>query len=642
MSQKLFVRISETLNDFGYLIPREKYDSTIVDGFESETDQYHSVYFYNEEHEKHFKQKGTVRGITDVITDKLVFDFDNEDNVEQARLDTIEAVSRIKNLGVKPEDIELYFSGLKGFSVIVKLDRFISPEEHSHVALNVIGKGLETIDPSVYNPSRLFRVPNTKHPVSKLYKVKLSHFQLEKLSVDKIKALATSTKPVTLSKPVSLKPDLFALPKKIVEKEKKTYQMDNTSAPRHWKDYKWKLLNAVEVKAGERHNAMMVIGATCRGLGYNRDITESFLKTFDGKYAQATKQDERPEEVERTLDQIFSDNWNGGQFSVEKNAWLRKYCERVGIEPEREELKVIQLHDIEDEFIDYVKNIDKNTILTGIQEIDEAVPLTIGMNLGLIGAPSSGKTALALKILKNTSDAGVISVFASLDMRRNRLFEKLLYRVSGLSRKELYKAIQTDQSSEIFKKVKEEYKNVYFYDRSCPTVEDIRRYIKQVEDHSGQSVKLVMLDYFERVNADKSDDTAASKEVAGKLQDLVNDLNVCLITLVQPNKFSLSGGPDSPILSYTSIKGSSFIYQAFRSIISLWRPFFNPEWKDNDRFLEMAVLKNDLGEVGTFQFGWDGRRGEIWSITDEEKEELNSLLRQKNASKEKDSGNGWD
>jgi replicative DNA helicase len=250
-------------------------------------------------------------------------------------------------------------------------------------------------------------------------------------------------------------------------------------------------------------------------------------------------------------------------------------------------------------------------------------------------------TALALKMLKNTSDAGVISVFASLDMRRNRLFEKLLYRVSGLPRNELYAKIKNREAGHIFQQVKDEYKNVYFYDRSAPTVDDIRRYILNIEEKTGQKVKLVMIDYFERVNADKSDETAASKEVAGKLQDLLNDLNVCLVTLVQPNKFSLSGGPDTPILNYTAIKGSSYLYQAFRSIISIWRPFFTPQTKDYDKFLQMGILKNDLGELGMFDFGWDGKRGEIWSLTEEEQEELKEALKKKNEAKAAVEGN-WE
>jgi hypothetical protein len=152
-----------------------------------------------------------------------------------------------------------------------------------------------------------------------------------------------------------------------------------------------------------------------------------------------------------------------------------------------------------------------------------------------------------------------------------------------------------------------------------------------------------MVDYFERLGSERSDDTAASKEVAGALQDLCNDLNLCIVVLVQPNKFSLGGGPDSPLLNYSSIKGSSFLYQAFRSIISIWRPFFTPEHKENDKFLEMAILKNDLGELDLFKFHWNGRKGDIREMTEEESYELERLLEEKKQKKADESSGdgGW-
>ncbi len=150
---------------------------------------------------------------------------------------------------------------------------------------------------------------------------------------------------------------------------------------------------------------------------------------------------------------------------------------------------------------------------------------------------------------------------------------------------------------------------------------------------------MVMLDYFERINSDITDDTAASKRVANEIQDMVNDLNIACITLCQPNKFSLGGGPDTEITSYTSIKGSSFLYQSFRGIISLSRPFYTPSTKEHDKYMIINILKNDLGELGRFEYGWNGKRGEIYELEDIERQELRELLKMKNSSKEK---GDWD
>lgn len=253
---------------------------------------------------------------------------------------------------------------------------------------------------------------------------------------------------------------------------------------------------------------------------------------------------------------------------------------------------------------------------------------------------NSGKSALALEMLTNTSKAGIKSVFGSLDMHKQRMYEKAMYRVNGISRDELYRAFQEDREKPYVDKLKENFKNVYFYSKSSPTVKDIRDYVIDCEQQSGEKIKLVMLDYFERVSSDFSDDTQASKKVAGELQDLVNDLGVALVTIVQPNKMALSGGVDSPLYDYTKIKGSSYLYQSFRQIISIWRPGYNPKEFHNDRWLQMAILKNDLGELAEFAFKWDGRRGSITEMEEHDYDALEQFLAHKEDHK-KQSGDGW-
>jgi hypothetical protein len=608
-----------------------------------DSEAYTSIFKYNDKHKELVEKTGSISGITDVVTDTLVWDFDSKTNLQKCREDVITLGNRLVELSVDPDSVRCYFSSNKGFHVIVPLDRNVSPPEFKQAVTKLAGD-LETFDPVVSDPARILRLPNTKNSKSGLYKIPLHLAEVEEMNIDQIKKLATSPRVEEVAtNRVALPESIFIAPKK----EKATNVMssdefDYSNPPKGWKKYKYALAQG-HFESGERHNALMVLAATCRGLGYDRSQTYYLCKDALKKQAARTGNDEFPKEelYENIVESVFGNNWDGGQYSYENSPFLQKFCKRLGLDVTKDTDHIVQLHNIEEEFIDYVKNIDKNTILTGIRELDEKLPLTIGMNLGIIGAASSGKTALALKILENTSQAGVVSVFASLDMRRNRLFEKLLYRLSGLSRAELYDKIQKGEASEIFQLVRDKYKNVYFYDRSCPSVDDIRNYINAIEEKTGQKVKLVMLDYFERVNAERSDDTAASKEVSGKLQDLVNDLNICLVTLVQPNKFSLSGGPDSPILNYTSIKGSSFLYQSFRSIISIWRPFFNPEQKDNDKFLQMAILKNDLGELDLLNFGWQGKRGEIWGLGEEGEEELERLLRIKEDKKSNKEDTAW-
>lgn len=184
-------------------------------------------------------------------------------------------------------------------------------------------------------------------------------------------------------------------------------------------------------------------------------------------------------------------------------------------------------------------------------------------------------------------------------------------------------------------KLKKEFGNVYFMNKSCPSVEDIRDYVVACQERTGEKIKFVMLDYFERVSSELGDDTAASKRVAGELQDMVNDLDLALVTLVQPNKNGIAGGPDQPIYDYTKIKGSSFVYQSARIILSLWRPFYHPKTFVDDKYMQMAVLKNDLGELAEFAFKWNGPKGEISEMDDYDQNEFKLLLDKKNEQNKK-------
>jgi hypothetical protein len=608
-------------------------------------DYYMSIFSYNDKHKKQVEQTGSIAGIKDVTTNTLVFDFDSK-NLEDARQDVLTLGLRLVNeYNVNEDDIACYFSGSKGLHVVVPLSQEITPEQFKQ-ATGKLAEGLNTFDPVVSDPQRVLRLEHTRHPKSGLYKIPLHIAEVEELTIDQIKELAKTPRDdfELNTKQVKLPEILFKVKEKKQPEQMTSDDFDYTNPPKGWKKYKWALAQGW-FDSGERHNALMVIAATCRGLGYDKDATYYICKSALKKQAKRTNDGEfdKSELWENIIEKsVFSDSWEGGQYSPQNNPWLKKYCERMNFASDEKEEKVIQLNDIELGFTHYVKNIEQNTILTGIPCLDKAMPLTTGMNLGVIGAASSGKTALALSILKNTSKAGVVSIFASLDMHRNRLFEKLLYKTSGLSRDELYARIKAGEAGPIFQKVREEYSNVYFYDRSAPTVENIREYITQVQEQTGKKVKMVMIDYFERVNSDKSEDTAASKDIAGKLQDLVNDFDICMVTLVQPNKFALSSGPDSAITNYTAIKGSSFLYQSFRSIISIWRPFFNPELSEYDKFLQMAILKNDLGELNMFNFGWHGKKGEIWELAQEGEEELERLLKLKAQSKTNtDSSDDW-
>jgi hypothetical protein len=420
--------------------------------------------------------------------------------------------------------------------------------------------------------------------------------------------------------------------------------LDLTNKPKELSNCRWALQNGF-FKEGQRSTALLALASYYKNKGFDQEIVYRMLKGVAEIQANRTETERFPdsEVYNNIIVQVFSDTWKNGQYSCrEPGNFLFDYCKNLG--PHKcnhvadDAMKPKTMDSVHAQFKDFVNHIEENTVLTGIKAIDENFFLSTGSNVLVLGAAASGKTALALNILNNTSKNGVKSVFASLDMHRNRMFEKVMYKISGLPRDELYHKFQMDQEGPLMNKLKEEFGNVYFFNKSCPTVQDVRDYVIACQESSGERIKLVMVDYFERVTSDMSDDTASSKRVAGELQDMVNDLDICLITLVQPNKASIFGGPDKPIYNYTAIKGSSFVYQAARQILSIYRPFATPELKEHDKYMGMSILKNDLGEQGDFVFGWNGKRGEIRELEDHEFNDFEELLEKKNREEKEEGG----
>lgn len=609
------------------------------------TSHFISTCYYNQEHFNEFQKTKTVAGVRGLKTNQLWFDFDSNEDLDKSRKDAVTLTYRLIKY-FPAEAIKCFFSGGKGFHITVNLKEELTSYQVKKI-VSKVGFELDTLDLKIYDDNRILRAVNTKHEKTDCYKIELTQPEMEDFTIDQIVKLSANVR--ELNTPIQsaiLPKDLLVEPEKIEKKQLvideadplQIKKIDFTSRPAGWRDYKWSLAQG-RFEIGNRNHSLMVIASTCRALKYGRVHAQAICEAADKLHCEITGDtsvDEGALERE-VLDVVFGSHWNGGQYSVDNDLQLRQYCDKHGFKIEKDDFDtpVIGLQDVNVSFKEFVKNIDKNTITTGIASLDKALPITIGQHVGILGSASSGKTSVALEILKHTSSNGVVSVIASLDMHRNRLYEKLLYKVShdvykkSLSRDELYKKFKEDKDSELVEEVKKQYGNVYFYDRSSPSVADLRKFVLMVEAQTGQKVKLLMIDYFERIGSDVSDATASSLKVANELQDLLNDLNLAIITLVQPNKFSLAGGPDSPILNYTAIKGSSFLYQSFRSIVSIWRPFFTPKTKHLDKFLEMAILKNDLGELDHFKFNWEGKTGSLRETSEEDIQVYDEYFREK-------------
>lgn len=643
-----YIRVTKGLADKGVLISPSDLHNIVTD---TEKDYYASLYYYTPKHYELFKKSGSIRGITDVYTDTIVFDFDSKTDLEQTKLDALAAIDRLKKFGVKESDIELYFSGNKGFTINVRLNKKVTPDEVRMIALDKIAGDLKTTDTSVYDASQIIRVPGTKHPKSGLYKVPLKISQLRELSIEDIREYASSLDHVTeefewtVAEP---KPEFFAVEKKL-ERPKMNVELDLTKKPPQWKNCKWSLLQG-NFDEGQRHNALMVIAATCRGLGYDKQTTYYMCKSALKKQADRTGQDEFPKEElwKNIIEQsVFTDNWEGGQYSCSKDGWLKDYCGRLGQhkcqDKDEDEPPCVRLEDITAEFNDYAKNFEQNVIKTGIKQLDENVTLCTSTLAGLLGQPGAGKTSMAINYLRNTSAADIPSVFLSLDMGKPIVYAKLVQKITGHSFKAVLDLFKNDprEAARIAEVLKDEYRNVGFNFKSGVTVQDIRTIVQDHEQTLGKKVKLLVIDYLECLAGPYADQTANTGFLANQLKDLSNDLGVCTLLLLQTQKHSTPDISD-PLLSLKGVKGSSLIEQSCSTILTLWRDGYNPKHVQDDKYISFAIVKNRFGSLWSGDFSWNGLRGDIRELAEEELDALAEFRERKRQEKAAAASNSRD
>lgn len=159
---------------------REAWAATGI--FTSESEGYLSVYVYPGEFiEEINKTKSAKDYAGKCWAPFLWFDIDRgEDDLPAAFGDAVKLVEHLVSLGLKKENIQIFFSGHKGVHVIFDMRAFgkLPPSEHfpqvcRRVAeMIAAGAGIE-IDTAVYHHVAMLRLPNTLHPKSFPYKGRL-------------------------------------------------------------------------------------------------------------------------------------------------------------------------------------------------------------------------------------------------------------------------------------------------------------------------------------------------------------------------------------------------------------------------------------------------------------------------------------
>lgn len=655
-------RLTHGLVDKGILLPAYESPYTKIN---IDTDWYWSIFRYTQSQYDVFKNTGSIAGIEDVTTDKIVFDFDSKDNLQLAQSECFQLADRLLSLGFKESNLLISFSGFKGFGIEVKWDESASITVEEYRAIEAaLAKDYATIDLGLCNAARIMRLSYTKHNTSNYYKTPISLHELRFATIEEIKSKA-AIKPcaVSISWEVSdieilnnLKywyPITYVKPVEKVAEVKAEYSgeaspldaLDWKIKPKWLTNCRYAIQNG-HFKEGGRNHAFMVMAATRKALGENQAIAYRFLKGVAETQAIVNDTDRYSETAlwNEVICTVFSNTWAGGTYSCKTDGWLRDYCQSLGkysCEHTKTEDVLVSTSEITAFFKDYSENYFENVLTTGIKSLDARAKFMVGTSNAFVASPGVGKTSLSLQILNHNSLNDIPCIFFSYDMFHAALYTRMLQRGTGYHQDDIYRDFK-DRSPKCDKYVQhidENYKNVQFCFKSGQTPHEIETTIDEYEQKAGKKVKLIIIDYNELVQTEMSDATQASAMVAQKIRQIANEKSVCAITLLQPSK--LFSTPADIITNFNAAKGSSSITQSLTLMLSCSRPGFNPQDPSYDKFMNLTCLKNRNGQLFSIDLGWDGVRGNISTLSPADLMELSQIRASIELKKKEQQSSGW-
>jgi hypothetical protein len=236
-------------------------------------------------------------------------DFDCEENLDKAKKEAVAVVKKLKEYDIPEEAIFVCFSGMKGFSVTVDHRVFNAeasadlPAIWKSITQELAAKlKLKTIDTGIYERRRLWRLPNSKHQKTGLYKLPITLLQLERTKVETIREIAdmprapfTKTEAMPVPKAEALFLDHKGKVEAWVNGRKKTFDITELKTQMNDPPCIKRLLETGAQK-GERNNFTFQLALYYANKGLSQNENEERCIQFANK-----TQDPLPEREVRTI-----------------------------------------------------------------------------------------------------------------------------------------------------------------------------------------------------------------------------------------------------------------------------------------------------------------------------------------------------
>lgn len=169
-------------------------DIHTIKNYQGTTDSFMTYFRYNNEMIFHFRKNNSVKGYQgQAYADWLPIDIDSE-NLQEAQDSLNKFVQNLERYGVDLSICRFYFSGSKGFHVMIPSRLFgacpsLDINKRFRAIALILAEGIK-IDTSIYDKTRIFRLPNTINSRSNLFKIELYLFQALHSPIEEILHMA--------------------------------------------------------------------------------------------------------------------------------------------------------------------------------------------------------------------------------------------------------------------------------------------------------------------------------------------------------------------------------------------------------------------------------------------------------------------
>ncbi|SVB20693.1 uncharacterized protein METZ01_LOCUS173547, partial [marine metagenome] len=249
--------------------------------------------------------------------------------------------------------------------------------------------------------------------------------------------------------------------------------------------------------------------------------------------------------------------------------------------------------------IDYITDCNEHGagLSTGFKDVDKLLNgLRNGTLTVIAGRPSMGKSTLAMNFANNISKNKCV-LFYSLEMTQVQLMMKIVSSETNIPLWKLERSQLTEEEEAKWYKALAEAgdKNMLVIDKSNVSAKDVT--VKARQLHGQRELGLIVVDYLQIMNYDKSKEVSELGNITRELKYLSKELDIPIILLSQLSRGVEQRMNKRPLMS--DLRSSGEIEQDADVIIMCYRDeYYTKEASTEKGMAEIIICKNRMGQCG--------------------------------------------